>query len=221
MLYDFIFSHVREFETAWDCGTGNGQVARDLAVKFKKVYATDISAQQLDNAHSAPNIFYSQCGEVTPFSDRQVDLVTVAQAIHWFDRVPFYKEVARVAKRGAPLAVWGYGLMRVNPEIDSLLKHFYTQTVGPYWDPERKLVDDHYQTLDFPFEEIKAPDFHFSMEWSLAEFQGYVTTWSSVQKFMKDRKFNPVEELIVKIRPLWGNQCRVTFPLFLRFGRVS
>ena len=49
-LYQFIFRHLTEKKVAWDCATGNGQVAQYLASYFNEVYATDISQQQLDHA---------------------------------------------------------------------------------------------------------------------------------------------------------------------------
>lgn len=220
-LYDFIFTHIKKFDTAWDAGTGNGQVARDLALKFKKVVATDISEKQLLNAYQADTIFYSVAGEETIFPDHQFDLITVAQAIHWFDIEKFYKEVQRVAHKDALLAVWGYSLLSISPEIDKVLTHFYTQVVGSYWDKERKLIDEQYKTIPFPFEEISAPEFRFSFNWTLEEFKGYISTWSSVQKYITANQVNPVDELIKEVRPLWkSEQQTVNFPLFLRLGRV-
>ena len=153
-LYDFIFSHVDRYDLAWDAGTGNGQAARDLAKRFNHVEATDISPRQLENAAPSERITYSMAGEVTTLQSKSVDLVTVAQAIHWFDCDKFYQEVRRVAKPNALLAVWGYGLLRIHPDIDAKIDHFYIAVVGPYWDKQRKLIDEHYQTISFPFKEI-------------------------------------------------------------------
>jgi ubiquinone/menaquinone biosynthesis C-methylase UbiE len=220
-LYDFIFTHVKKFDNAWDAGTGNGQVARDLALKFKKVVATDISEKQLANAHQAINIFYSVAGEETNFPDNQFDLITVAQAIHWLDIPKFYDEVKRVANDDAVLAVWGYSLLSISPALDKIVNHFYTQVVGPYWDAERKLIDQQYTTIPFPFKEIATPEFKFYLEWTLEEFQGYISTWSSVQKYIKANQVNPVDDFIKQIKPLWiGELQTVNFPLFLRLGRV-
>jgi SAM-dependent methyltransferase len=221
-LYDFIFRQLNHFTAAWDAGTGNGQVARDLAGKFTRVMATDISLQQLKNAYPAANIFYSQATEATHFPDKTFDLITVAQAIHWFDVNQFYAEVRRVAKPGAVLAVWGYGLLSMGPEIDSHVQHFYTAVVGPYWDNERRLIDEHYRTLPFPFDEIESPAFPFSFRWTLDEFKGYLATWSSVQKYQAEKGVNPVESFIEEIRPAWKEEIQtVNFPLFLRIGRIG
>ena len=220
-LYDFIFKHLDHFTMAWDAGTGNGQVARELSGKFTSVMATDISSQQLRNAYQADNIFYSLASEKTTFPDDMFDLITVAQAIHWFDVNRFYTEVRRVAKPNGIVAVWGYGLLSAVPEIDSRLHNFYTEVVGPYWDKERRLVDEHYRTLSFPFHELETPAFQFSFRWTLDEFQGYLTTWSSVQKYKTEKGTNPVKSFIEEIQPFWREETQtVNFPLFLRLGQV-
>lgn len=155
-LYSFIYNQIKEFNTAWDCGTGNGQVASVLSDKFDKVYATDISKNQLQNAVAKENITYIQArAEHTPIADRSIDLITVAQAIHWFDFNAFYQEVSRVAKPGALLAAWGYGLLSVSPELDPIIEEFYADILGSYWDDERSYLDESYRTIPFPFKETE------------------------------------------------------------------
>lgn len=220
-LYSFIYHHLDRFDLAWDVGTGNGQVAVDLARRFLRVRATEVSRKQLENARAAPNIIYSQTAEVSDAPADAFDLITVGQAIHWFDREKFYREVERVAKANSLLAVWGYGLLGVDAEIDRHLKHFYREVIGPYWDPERKHIDERYQTIAFPFKEIKSPPFQLQVDWSLDDFAGYLNTWSSVQKFIQRQSINPVADLIEIVGPLWGSGRRsATFPLFLRLGQV-
>lgn len=221
-LYSFIFSYVKNFDFAWDCGTGNGQVARDLSPRFKIVEATDISEKQLTNAFRAKNISYSKAGEKTTFPDNQFDLITVAQAIHWFDIPEFYKEVQRVGKKDAIIAVWGYGLVSITPEIDNCLHDLYFKIVGSYWDKERRLIDEHYKTIPFPFAEIPTPEFKLSFAWGLEELEGYLSTWSSVQKYIQANQINPVERFMKEIRPLWKSDTQnINFPLFLRLGKIS
>lgn len=222
-LYQFIFSHLKNFEAAWDCGTGNGQVAKYLSSHFKNVFATDISQQQLKNAFQASNIFYSVSpAEKTTFPDHQFDLITVAQALHWFDRDSFYKEVRRVAKPGALLAVWGYSVLTISPQADAIIMDFYRNIIGPYWDDARKLVDEEYKTIDFPFEEIPVPKFNITVKWTIDELRGYLTTWSSTQKFIRENGINPVEALYEKIKSFWGRTAEMTikFPVFMRLGKL-
>jgi len=221
-LYEFIFEHVREFSTAWDCATGNGQVAQHLSQHFKKVLATDISPQQLDNAIKYDNIIYSiQPAENTDFPNQTFDLITVGQALHWFDLEKFYTEVKRVAKPNSLLAVWGYSRCTVSPEIDKHFHHFYHHIVGPYWDSARKMVEEEYRTVSFPFPEIKTPTFTIQAAWSLVQFLGYLSTWSATQKYIKANGHDPVPDILEKIKLHWNDVLTVTFPVFLKLGRVN
>lgn len=221
-LYEFIFNHVKQFDVAWDCATGNGQVAQVLAKHFKQVFASDISSEQLKHAHQANNIVYrAEPAEHTSFTGNQFNLITVAQAIHWFDRANFFQEVARIAKPDAILAVWGYANCMVNPEIDKFFFHFYQNTVGPYWDKARVLIEEHYRTIVFPFEEIPAPPFQINVQWNLDQFAGYITTWSATQKYIQATGVDPVPEFIGQVKPYWRLTMPVTFPVFLRLMRVK
>jgi ubiquinone/menaquinone biosynthesis C-methylase UbiE len=221
-LYQFIFKHVTQFDCAWDCATGNGQVAQRLAKQFQTVFGTDISQQQLDHAVELDNIHYSISGaEQTDFKDQQFDLITVGQAMHWFDLDKFYSEVKRVVKPSGILAVWGYSICSVNEAIDVIFNDFYRNTVGPYWDSARKMVEDEYQGMPFPFTEIPSPKFSIEVNWTLEEFGGYLTTWSATQKFTKDKTVNPVPDVVEKLRPHWSNTMMVRFPVFLKLGTLS
>lgn len=221
-LYDFIFRQVNSFDLAWDAGTGNGQAAQVLAKRFRKVLATDISTKQLEQAVAMDNITYAVGGETTKLADHSVDLVTVAQAIHWFDRPAFYAEVRRVLKPGGIVAVWVYGLLRISPAVDLLIDDFYTRVVGPYWDPERKLIDEELRTIEFPFREIAVPAFNMQVEWTLAELEGYLNTWSATRKFIRDQSKNPVSALMDRVNSIAAvGNLSVTFPLFLRLGKIQ
>ena len=149
-LYDFLLHLIPAKNTAWDCGTGNGQVAVKLSEYFEEVYATDISANQIKNAKKKKNIFYSiQKAEKTSFANHQFDLITVAQAIHWFDFEKFYAEVKRTLKPSGIIAVFGYNLCKINKETDKIIHNFYKNIIGPYWDDERKYFDKIMQLFRF------------------------------------------------------------------------
>ncbi|MFZ1808985.1 MAG: class I SAM-dependent methyltransferase [Cyclobacteriaceae bacterium] len=222
-LYDFIYQFVESFDSAWDCGTGNGQVARVLAHSFNTVHASDISARQIENAFTATNIQYHQHGvEHTDFASDSFDLITVGQAIHWFDRKKFYKEVNRVGKQDSIIAAFGYNPVRFSPQFDDALNRFYFEVIYPYWDAERNVVEDQYQSISFPFEEIESPVFRINLDWSVLDLHGYITTWSAVQNFIRKNGFNPVDELIEEVKPLWKQEKEsVYFPVFLRLGRIN
>ena len=222
-LYQFVLKHVPKKSCAWDCATGNGQVARVLAKHFNEVYATDISDQQLNNAVAADNIQYSLSpAEQTSFKNNQFDLITVAQALHWFDFESFYKEVKRTLQPGGLLAVWGYALLTVDATIDPLFLDFYHNKVGPYWDDARKLVEDHYRGIPFPFKEIECPDFYIRVNWTADQFVGYLSSWSATQKYIVTHGHDPVIDFSKHLHSVWkpDEVRRVTFPLFVKLGRV-
>ncbi len=222
-LYTFILQHLREKKVAWDCATGNGQVAISLADHFEKVFATDISQQQLDLAPARHNIAYAlSSAEQTPFPDSQFDLVTVGQALHWFDRTRFFEEVKRVSKPDGLLAVWGYAQLRIEPAIDRIIMDFYNNTIGPYWDQARKLVEEEYRTIEFPFEEIQSPGFTIQVEWTVDQLSGYLSSWSATQKYINVNKKDPIISFMPILESIWGREERKTirFPLFLRLLRI-
>jgi hypothetical protein len=223
-LFAFIFNHVHKKESAWDCATGNGQVAEYLAAHFNKVYATDISQQQLNHAIKSENILYEvSAAEETSFSDNKFDLITVGQALHWFNFDKFYTEVKRVGKKDSILALWGYTLCSVDDDIDKLLWDFYHHTVGPYWDVARKSVEQEYRDIPFPFEQITAPMFQIKLLWSLNQFTGYLNTWSATQKYIRAHQSNPVEIISAQLKKHWRptEVKQVIFPIFIRIGRIK
>ena len=46
-------------------------------------------------------------------------------------------------------AAWCYTMPEVNTAVDELIKRFYE---NPYRDPRRRMVDEKYGSIDFPFE---------------------------------------------------------------------
>lgn len=222
-IYNFIYSFIENRSNAWDCGTGSGQVARRLSEVFEKVYGTDISNEQLKNAFQAENIIYSrQPAEKVSFTDNFFDLIIVAQAVHWFDFGKFYHEVARTGRPGSIVAVIGYGRASISGETDGIISALYSNTLGTYWDIERKYIDEAYKTIPFPFEEISAPLSEIKQQWSLEHFSGYLKTWSAVKHFEKVNGYNPVDHVRKKLEGIWSNESHkeVRFPVFSRIGRI-
>ena len=221
-LFSYVYSFCRHFDTAWDCGTGNGQVAGVLATEFRKVHATDISERQIQQAPPHDRIEYSlQRAEKTRFPDSYFDLITVAQAIHWFDHNAFNKEVERVLKPDGVLAIWGYGLLQTEPQIQKYIESFYAHTLSTYWDIERRHIDDHYSRIPFPFPEVSAPPvFEIRTSWSLSQLEGYFNSWSAVQNYKAlNPETDPVKTLIQQIDPVWKTTYQnIRFPVFLKLG---
>lgn len=222
-LFSFLLSQLNDDKTAWDCGTGNGQIAIELAKHFDEIYATDISAQQIENSIPKQNIIYSvQPSEATYFADKTFDLITVAQAIHWFDFEKFYIEVKRVAKPLGIIAVIGYGLIKTFDEADAIIEDFYFNTIGSFWDAERKYIDENYLTIPFPFQEIEAPQFSNELHWNFEHLIGYLSTWSAVKHYIKAKGENPISLIEEKLKQCWGNETRsVRFDILLRVGKID
>jgi SAM-dependent methyltransferase len=208
---------------AWDAGTGNGQAAVALAAHFEQVIATEPSEAQLARAVAHPRVTYQVAAELAPMiADGSVDLVTVAQAVHWFDRPKFYTEVRRVLRPGGIVALWTYGLTEITPEIDPVVRRFYAGTVGPFWPPERHHPETGYRELDFPFAELPFPTMAMEVAWTLPEFANFLRSWSAVARFIQAKGFDPVQALVPELAPLWGPAARrVAWPLQGRLARVS
>ncbi len=222
-IFDFVFSKIKDFNIAWDCGTGTGQIVTNLAPHFDKVFATDISIKQIENAEKFDNVEYSVLpAEKTNFANETFDLVIVGQAIHWFDFEKFYQEAKRTSKKDAILVVVGYGRVKINDTIDKVVDQLYYDILGKYWDKERKYIDKNYATIPFPFQEIKTPTFINSYSWSLEHLIGYFETWSAAKHYQKQNSINPVELIIDNLKAVWPeNETQtVNFPILQRVGEL-
>jgi len=218
----YIVSLTKNRHSALDVATGNGQVAVALAPYFETVQATDISAKQLANATAAPNVAYTeQRAETTTFANAQFDLITVAQAVHWFDFTAFYHEVYRILKPDGLFAIMGYGLFSSNADTDMILRHFYNGIVGPYWDAERRYLDENYTTIPFPFRELAAQKFTSHFTWTIEQLTGYLETWSATQHYITTNGTNPVDGIRAELAASWEQgDKQVHFPLLLRLGTL-
>ena len=224
-LYDYIVSFVREKNIAWDCATGNGQAAVILAEYFKKVIATDISAAQINKAIKKVNIEYSVCpAETTPFAENTFDLVTVAQAYHWIRWDEFKKELTRVCKPGAVVAVWMYYNHDTGDDrIAKAVRDFYENVTKPYWDYERKYVEEKYETVEFDYDLLPVKKFETVLEWRRDDLLGYISSWSAIQKYIKANGRSPVPIVEEEIKKFWpeGETKKVVFPIYLKLGRLA
>ena len=224
-LFAWLASVAPDRHRAWDCGTGSGQAAVPLADHFAHVVATDPSAQQLAHASIRSGVHYAaMAAERSALSDGSVSLVSVAQALHWFDQPAFYAEARRTLVAGGVLAVWSYGLLTLHDHaLDDIVRRFHGETVGPYWPPERRLVDEGYRSLQLPFERVDAPPFSMGADWTLDHFAGYLSTWSAVQRARAATGQDPVAGVVETLRAAWGraaDERRVEWPLTLHVGRA-
>lgn len=209
---------------AWDCATGNGQAAAGLARHFEEVFASDGSVRQIESAVPHPRVRYRVApAEDSGLEERSVDLVTVAQALHWFDLERFWKEVARVLVPEGVVAAWCYDLLVVGPDVDPLLSHLYRDIVGPYWPRERGIVEHGYGALAFPFREIDPPRFQIEKRWTLPELEGYLRTWSATRRFFEATGEDPVARIERELAGVWGpatSARTVRWKLDLRVGQT-
>lgn len=209
------------YQLALDCATGSGQAALGLAEHFQRVVATDLSVEQLRHARPHPRVEYRHApAEDSGLPTGGVDLVMIAQALHWLDIPRFFAEVRRVLREGGVVAISGYSLARVAPEIDAPLDRFYHDTVGPYWTPERRLVEEGYRSVRVPFAEIAPPTFEIALRWTREHLLDYVRSWSATRRYVEARGVDPVPQLDRALREVWpdGEERLVRWPLAVRVG---
>jgi ubiquinone/menaquinone biosynthesis C-methylase UbiE len=216
-LFVYLSTITSNQQRAWDCATGTGQSALGLSMYYEEVIATDASETQIANALKKDNIHYQVMpAEHTNIEAGTIDLVTVAQALHWFDIKAFSSEVDRVLKDNGVLAAWSYNLLHVQTDIDDLINHLYKTVLGDYWPKERTLIEEEYKSIHLPFHQLQAPLFQMSTKWNLYQLAGYLGTWSAVKSYENALKVNPVEMLYDDMLKLWGEpeqELTVTWPL--------
>jgi len=223
-LFDWLASQVTRHDLAWDVGCGNGQASVALAEHFGHVLGTDPSAAQIDNAEAAENVEYRvEPAERCSLPDASADLVTVAQALHWFEHERFYAEVRRVLRPGGLIAAWAYAACAIDPAVDPIVDRLYRDIVGPYWPPERHYIETGYANLPFPFDEIATPEFDLVAQWNLAQFLAYLRSWSATQRYIKANGNDPVATIEAEMGDAWGDVAQsraVRWKLSVRAGRA-
>ncbi|MBC7383890.1 MAG: class I SAM-dependent methyltransferase [Bacteroidia bacterium] len=217
-----IIALTKDRQLAWDCACGNGQMATLLSPYFDEVFASDISNKQLAQAIAEPKIRYVlEPAELSSLANQSADLITIAQAFHWFKFNDFYAEVKRVLKPGGVIAAIGYGLLKINEPLDKIISRFYTEILGPYWDAERRHVDNAYKDIPFPFNEVNMGKYCIHARWTVDQVLGYLGTWSAVQHYKSNTGINPLNLIEKEIRTIAGNteMFTIEFPVFARVGR--
>ena len=223
-LFDFLAGEAPAREEAWDVGTGTGQAAVGLARRFEHVTATDSSMSQIEMATADPRVSYRVASaESSGLEDASMDLVSAAQALHWFDRPRFWAEARRILRPNGVIAIWTYVLVEISPEIDAVVRRFYSGIVGPFWPPERRITEQRYQTIEFPFAEFDAPDFVIEQLMTLEDVAGYIRTWSATRGFIKQHGQDPVDGLVEDLTRAWRNPSLARparWPVAMRVGRI-
>ena len=217
-----ILKHTPEHSFAWDCGAGSGQFTQLLVPYFEQIVATDLSESQLQSAPYFENVSYQiQIAEQTIFTNQSFDLITVAQAIHWFDFEKFYAEVRRTLKVNGLLAVVGYGLLEIqDQQVNTMIQALYYEKLAGCWDAERRYIDEAYQTIPFDFDEITVPKFSMTYQWTAAQLLKYLSTWSAIKNYQDQYAEHALLDLAEYLQDL-EQKFEITFPVFLRLGRVK
>lgn len=222
-LFHYLAMLSDNHENAWDVATGNGQAAIGLAQSFSKVYASDISTRQLENAHQRKNIkYFVGRAEQCKFPDESMDIITVAQALHWFDIDKFFAEAKRILKPGGILAVWNYQLLQINHEVDAVIRHLYENVLKNYWPNQRETLENNFSDYQFPFQTIPTPDFKVEKTWTFDQVIGYLNSWSATQNYIQQEQKNPISQLSQKLIFAWcdtNHMKKVQWPIKLTVCR--
>ena len=224
-LFEWLAKQCVRHDHAWDCATGSGQAATGLADHFARVTATDASAEQIAAAHACERVdFRVASAEASGLDCHSIDLVTIAQALHWFDLNRFYDEVRRVVKPGGVIAAWTYGVQQIDDAaINAIVRSFYAETLGSYWPAERTIVERGYRDLPFPFERMASPPFVMVQQWTMNQLLAYFSSWSAVARYRTQRGEDPIASLRPALATAWGDPAAthtITWPLTVLAGRV-
>lgn len=224
-LFDFLMSQVKEKELCWDCATGNGQAAKTLSQHFKKVIATDLSAEQIQQAAPDPKISYHiVSAEQAQFEAQSLDLITVAQALHWFNLDIFYSNAKRFLKSNGIIAAWGYDFFTISPELDEILDPYGREFLKDYWSNKNWILIGGYKNISFPFSKVETPNFYLNVSWDYYQMKGYLDSWSATQKFKDKNHKDPFESIKGDVEDLWGDKDQkrtISWKLFTLVGRNS
>ena len=203
-LFHYLAMLSDNHDAAWDVATGNGQAAIGLAQHFSTVYASDISSRQLEFAHKRSNIQYIVGkAEQGKFPDESIDIITVAQSLHWLDIDKFFSEAKRILRPGGVLAVWYYQLLEISLEVDAVIRYFHDQVLSDYWPIQRKALDNNFADYQFPFATIATPDFTIEKTWTFDKVLGHLNCWSATQNYIQQEGKNPLEPLRQKLASAW------------------
>ena len=221
-MFKYLGTVARSRALAWDCATGNGQAAVQLTEVFDRIIATDASEKQIANAEPHERVEYRVAsGEESGLESGTIDLIMVAQALHWFDLDRFYAEAKRVLKPRGVFAASAYRFLHITPAVNDLVnRRYYSEIVGPFWPAERALIMN-FEEIPFSFPEQETPAFEMKVDWTLDHLLGYLRSWSATQRFIAANRRDPLEEIAAELGAAWGDtkqSRRVIWPLTLRVG---
>jgi SAM-dependent methyltransferase len=225
-LFDWLAGRCRRHGLAWDAGCGNGQASIALAAHFDQVVGTDPSAAQIAAAPAHPRVQWRvEPAESPSLGAASADLVTVAQALHWFDLAAFHAAVRRVAASGAVVAAWCYGLSSVDAEVDAVFDQLYHGVLAAWWPPERAHIESGYRDLAWPWPALEPPPPALAMtvEWTCAGYLAYLRSWSASARHRAATGIDAVAQLAPAFAQAWGDPDAVRtvrWPLTVLAARI-
>lgn len=212
-------------EHAWDCATGNGQAAVSLTDHFGNITATDVGAAMIENAQPHPQVTYAVgSAEPPPIEPHSIDAITVAQALHWFDRPTFWRTCKRVLKPNGVLAYWGYLLPEINPAVDAIVKYYHNDTVGRFWPPDREPLLNLYAKVKPPAPRVLEEGFTMEAEWSVDQLIGMLDSWSATHRAQEETGHDPLPAAASLLKVIWGSESTkeiVRWPLKVHAFRFN
>lgn len=210
---------------ALDVATGNGQAAAGLLKYFNVVIAFDASKNQIAHVNKGYQIKYMVAiAEQIPVRDSSIDLITCAQAVHWFNWELFNNETSRILNKEGIIAIWGYGLPQVNKTIDEIIWNYYSNIVGKFWAKERTYVENEYNQIPFPFKLLKSHDYLINLSWRFENLIGFLNSWSATRSYINTLQKNPIQEIKNELSNAWfsGDEIKnIIWPLFVKFGKLT
>ena len=223
-LFKWLASIAPSKQMAWDCATGTGQSASSLVGQFEQVVATDISEELLAQATPHERITYRKADALNSgLETATIDVITVANAMHWFHGPEFEREVRRVLKPGGIIAAWSFAFASITPEVDRLTRKVHNEIVDPFWIEPNRIVEHGYKDLYFQFDPVDTPRFSMISKMDLHALEGYMRTWSASVKYRAKYGADPISLVHDELLAAWGEPGvvhDVHWQLNLKVGRV-
>lgn len=199
-----------------DVGCGTGNVTRELSKIYNSVYGVDPSEGMLEQARRVPvesinPISWTEgFSESLPFEAHFFDLITVAQAFHWFDADRFLKESKRVLKPGGLIAIFAEGPapgMVYRSNIHKIIRNFKAgdgNTSGRSNNRPRQRPDELLQSHGFS--KVQKIVIEYDLAWEIDRFVGFMNSMSMMADFGADERAELNDMFELKLRELTGGE---------------
>jgi len=200
-----------------DIGAGTGILTKHFIGKVQRVYAIEPNVEMRQILESemvaTPSVsVIDGSAEETRLPPESIDVITIAQSIHWFEPEPARKEMRRILKNNGWLVILrNYGVDELHKSVSSLMTeeysaNFSTTIERPKEKPMRFYYgNESFQKLIYPFQ--------FQQNWE--EFIGAMTSAS----FMPDENhpfFDKLESEAEKIFSRYSDNGKLNGKLDMR-----